>query len=96
VTTIRQKTLRKFGEGAVTLRTVVTIPGEQRALTVDAKVDGHRGRHSVSYSIAAGWRCSCAHPGDGLAPCPHIAAVQMVTGHPSAAEKPTRTGATDG
>lgn len=96
MTTIRQRTLKRFGAGDIRVVDVRTRPGERRATFVDAKVNGHRGLHTVTYGESAGWSCSCGCAGDALAPCPHVAAVQMVTGHPSAAEKPTRGEADDG
>ncbi|MCU1679236.1 MAG: hypothetical protein JWM93_3994 [Frankiales bacterium] len=82
---IRAKACAKLRTGAVTIRQATTHAGERRACAVEAKVTGHTGVHTVEYSAADGWSCSCGRAGDAFSPCPHVAAVQMVTGHPSAA-----------
>lgn len=48
---------------------------------VGAIVQGFHGQYWVRLN-REGWLCSC-----GATECAHLAAVQLVTGHPSAAEK---------
>lgn len=87
---IRNKALRYLRDGLVTMRSVTTHPGERRACAVDAQVSGARGVHKVRYDVSAGrWSCSCGRNGGPFQPCPHVAAVQMVTGHPSVALRVT-------
>ncbi|WP_157253118.1 hypothetical protein [Nonomuraea typhae] len=54
-----------------------------RPYRVSALVKGFHGLYWVRLN-ADGWLCSC-----GTRDCAHLAAVQMVTGYPSQASKPT-------
>lgn len=80
---IRSKALGYLRDGRVV---VLGALWERPALhphTVSAIVQGTQGRYWVRRSQERGWLCSC-----GMAePCAHTAAVQLVTGYPSAASK---------
>lgn len=84
----RDKTLGYLRDGAV--RVLAAQPpreGEpQRAAEVRAHVDGYTSTYIVAFN-GDGWGCTCPAIGDS---CPHVAAVQLVTGHPSKAAKPRR------
>lgn len=53
-----------------------------RAYKVRAHVVGHTSTYVVHLANGV-WSCTCGSPAD----CPHAAAVQLVTGHPSLARK---------
>ncbi|MFI6883421.1 hypothetical protein [Streptosporangium canum] len=78
---VRSKALGYLRDGRVTLLTVNTAKHSLRPYAVGAMVQGFQGRYWVRLN-AQGWLCSCA-----LAECAHAAAVQLVTGWPSAASK---------
>lgn len=64
--------------GATPSREVSTVPD-----IVSAVVQGNNGREAVHMRFQ-GWQCSCVgwrHQHDGPGDCPHIAAVQLATGH---------------
>lgn len=97
---LRSRALTYLREGKVTV--VRADPHEERTrpVLVWAVVQGHYGAHKVAMRR---WRWTChldlpegtpdPRPAEKqtecrLAECPHIASVQLVTGHLSAAEKP--------
>lgn len=78
---VRSKALSYLRDGRVTLLTVNTAKHTLQPFAVGAMVQGFKGRYWVRLN-AQGWLCSCATAG-----CAHAAAVQLVTGWPSAADK---------
>lgn len=79
---IRAKALSYLRDGKVTI-SAATFAGTNRApYDVLAYVDGHTGTRIIRYGSGE-WGCSCRKQG-----CAHVAAVQLVTGHTSAAGKP--------
>ena len=88
---LRAKALACLRDGRVTVTKAHGAyggaPGPQR---VEAKVASSRPEHPahvVDRWDGGEWSCTCpAHARSGL-PCPHIAAVQLVTGWPSDARR---------
>ena len=85
---IRAKALAYLRDAAVTVGVARVMPGAAAPHEVVARVRGHEDTYTVRLIHVFGWRCTCpqTHPGGDW--CAHIAAVQLVTGHPSAAAKP--------
>ncbi|MEV5710085.1 hypothetical protein [Actinoallomurus sp. NPDC052274] len=80
-TDVRAKALGYLRDGRVTV-SAATFAGLARVpYDVLAYVDGYRSTYIVRLVLDT-WACSCATAG-----CPHVAAVQLVTGHPSVARK---------
>lgn len=80
--TVREQALGYLRDGRVVIRAASWVSDGPRAGGVWAEVFGHADIYRVKHA-ADGWSCTCDRP----APCPHVAAVQLVTGHPSAARK---------
>lgn len=85
---LRLNALQYLREGKVVVRWAESTPGARRPHAVQADVQGHRGRYRVEL-VDGEWYSSCPCIGDGR-DCPHIPAVQLVTGHPSMAGKGSR------
>lgn len=99
---VRQKALAYIREGKA--RVIKAIPSDDsrldRAKWVVGRVRGFRGDHWV-HGVDGAWRCSCPERDAVLAAvrevvdqCPHIAAIALQTGWPSAAapaHHPART-----
>ena len=83
--TARARALNYLRGERVRIVSATTPPHALRPHEVTALVDGHSGRYTVRFDAGA-WSCSCA-----AADCPHVAAVQLVTGWPSAASKGVRS-----
>lgn len=79
---VRTKSLGYLRDGDVTIR--AAAPGY-----VKASVRGHNGTYVVRLGDHR-WVCSCKSVLDDGRECAHVAAVQLVTGYPSAASKPVR------
>lgn len=79
---IRTKALGYLRDGKVIVRRAASDDdGPRRATFVRADVVGHNSVYLVSYGPHA-WSCTCK-----TLDCAHVAAVQLVTGHPSKAAK---------
>lgn len=83
---VRSKALGYLRDGRVAVLNARTERPERKAGSVGAIVRGHRGEHWVR-GHGGDWWCTC-NGEDPAADCAHIAAVQLVTGWPSAAAKP--------
>lgn len=81
--TIRNRALGYLRDGKVTVLRSATAEGSRRPHAVQATVRGHRDTYWIELLPGRGWMSSCSC----TANCPHIPAVQMVTGWPSAAAK---------
>ena len=81
---VRSQACSYLRNGNVTF--FVATPGgdDSTPLAVRAHVQGHSRRYFVRRNYDGRWLCSCEEDGDQ---CPHIAAVKMITGYPSAARK---------
>lgn len=79
---LRARALAYLRSGAVTILNARYDGGPRRAADITADVAGHRSTHRVTYS-RIGWWCTCPDWAVEAAPCPHIAAVALVTGHPT-------------
>lgn len=79
---IRSKALNYLRSGAVNVFHAQSPRDGTPAREVNALVQGHKGRYVVDF-IGGIWSCTCGRP----SPCPHVAAVQLVTGHRSPAAK---------
>ncbi len=78
---IRAKALGYLRSGAVQVLTASTVLHSNRPFLVHAHVRGHNSDYVVRLDGAsAPWTCTCRQDG-----CAHRAAVQLVTGWPSAA-----------
>lgn len=82
---LRAKALGYLRDERVRVVGAATPEGHLRPYQVTAFVQGHTGRRVVQFDAGA-WSCSCA-----AETCPHVAAVQLVTGWPSAASKGGRS-----
>lgn len=78
---IRTQALGYLRNGRVTVHRAGG-PGNGRPTTVRANVFGANATYHVGLE-AGGWLCTCQE----RTGCRHIASVQMVTGHPSAAAR---------
>ena len=87
---LRAKALAYLRDAKVAVIYARTAADERRPHAVVAIVQGHTGAHVVSLDIdhGKGWLCTCngAKP-DVHDSCAHTAAVQLVTNHPSPAER---------
>ena len=91
---LRAKALSYLRDGKVTILSARSERPERTARSVGAIVQGFHGEHWVRGELA-GWRCTC----NGEAPasdCAHIAAVQLITGHPTPARPAPKTTTTSG
>lgn len=79
---IRAKALNYLRDGAVSVFHARSPRDGTPPHEVIARVEGHNGRYVVDY-LDGTWSCTCPE-GTG---CAHVAAVQLVTGHRSAAAK---------
>lgn len=78
---VRAKACAYLRGGAVTVLSAATQDGP-RPWMVHARVVGHSSTYVVKL-IDGAWSCTCGRPAE----CAHVAAVQLVTGHPSLARK---------
>ncbi len=76
---LRAKALTYYRSGAVRVLNAATVLPADRPYFVEARVLGHRSHYIVRYELG-GWTCTCHADG-----CAHAAAVQLATGHESAA-----------
>ena len=86
---MRAKALACMRDGRVVVTEARAEPYATRPRYVVAQVRSSRPERTQAYIVDlldSTWSCTCA-AGNRRAPCPHIAAVQLVTGHPSAAAK---------
>ncbi|RCG21939.1 hypothetical protein DQ384_36375 [Sphaerisporangium album] len=81
---VRSKALGYLRSGAVRVLVASTMGPARRPYFVEAHVDGHQSTYIVRFELHE-WTCTC-HEAD----CAHAAAVQLATGHESAAA-PSRT-----
>lgn len=79
---IRAKALAYLRDGKVRVSYATSAGMSRTPYNVLAYVDGHNDRYLVRFTEDA-WTCSCQR-----VDCAHAAAVQLVTGHRSAAAKP--------
>lgn len=83
---VRSKALGYLRSGAVQVLTASTVTHSNRPFLVEARVRGYHSDYVVRLDGAsAPWTCTCRED-----ECAHRAAVQLVTGHESAAA-PTPT-----
>lgn len=85
---VRASACSYLRNGAVTVFTATGKGDDGAPLAVRAHVQGQSRQYFVRRNYDGQWLCSCEMEGDG---CPHIAAVQLVTGHPGLARKPGET-----
>jgi uncharacterized Zn finger protein len=85
MTEIRPKALAALRSGRVAI-TLASLEGQR----IQATVESSRPERTTPYivdrwagSAVGQWSCTCGNPTDDY--CAHIAAVQLVTGHESAA-----------
>jgi hypothetical protein len=77
---VRRNALKAYREGRVTIRSIVfRDEAALRAIGVAAKVRGYNGLYEIDYD-GHRWACTC---GVDIG-CPHVRAVQLVTGHAGA------------
>lgn len=81
-TDVRSQACAYLRNGKVTVLAATWDGDARRADEVHAEVVGQSATYLVGLSLK-GWSCSCDRPAD----CPHIAAVQIVTGWPSLARR---------
>lgn len=80
---VRAKACHYLRDGKVTLLSASPQMQDQpRPDVVYARVVGHSSTYVVTLAEGA-WNCTCSRPAE----CAHVAAVQLVTGHPSLARK---------
>lgn len=83
-TRIRARALAYLRAGAVRVLAALTCPGADRPTFVEARVTGHRSTYLIRLELGE-WLSTCRCDG----PCPHVAAVRLITGHPGAATPTT-------
>lgn len=82
---VRSKALGYYRDGKLRILHARYDAGQAiRPHEVIAHVVGHRSTYVVTFENSV-WACTCHGSGPG---CAHIAAVQLATGHDSAAAKP--------
>lgn len=81
---LRAKALAYLRDGKVRVSAAASAGVSRTPYDVLAYVDGHQSTYLVRFT-ANTWGCSCQRTD-----CAHAAAVQLVTGHRSAAEKPSK------
>lgn len=87
---IRSKALGYYRDSRIRiLHSLTRMDGPRVPYEVDADVVGFQSTYLVRL-VDGVWHCSCHGSGEG---CAHIAAVQLATGHPSAAAKQERKAA---
>jgi hypothetical protein len=79
---LRSKVLAYVRDEKVRVLHAETVKPNLRPHTVGALVQGFNARYWVELQKGR-WLCSCG----SAEPCAHLAAVQLVTGYPSAASK---------
>lgn len=91
MTDVRTKSLAYLRDGKVTIGSarLPRIADPDRPEFVQARVVGHQATYRV-HLLDGVWSCSCASVWSDCEPCAHLAAVQLVTGHPSAAARSVR------
>ncbi len=78
---VRAKALAYYRSGAIRVLTASTAVSSDRPFLVEARVQGYRSDYIVRHQDpVTGWTCTCRQAG-----CAHVAAVQLATGHDSAA-----------
>ncbi|MGI5223592.1 hypothetical protein [Actinoallomurus sp. CA-142502] len=77
----RAKALAYLRDGKVLISYALGAGDDRKPRDVLAYVEGYRSTHLVRLT-AGRWGCSCQETG-----CAHVAAVQLVTGHQSAAAR---------
>lgn len=84
---VRTRALAYLRSGAVTVLETAyyAVDSPRRPHSVIAQVVGHRSTYLVHLDDGT-WSCTCHIPD-----CPHVAAVQLVTGHPSPASPAVTT-----
>lgn len=88
---LRTKALGYLRDGKVAILTAATDKPNRSAGAVGAIVKGFHGEHWVRL-VDGVWFCSCNN--DAPRPdCAHVAAVQLVTGHESAAAREAKAAA---
>jgi SWIM zinc finger len=92
---LRAKALAALRDGRVTVvharsHSDRLVPHELIVRVASSRPDG--ATYVVDLLDDGTWTCTCR---DGIAgePCAHVAAVQLITGHPSAAAKTSRSAA---
>jgi hypothetical protein len=85
---LRAKALGYLRDGRVTVICALWERPKLHPHTVSAVVQGTQNRYWVRRNPDQGWLCSCGV----VEPCAHLAAVQLVTGYPSAAQKAGQDG----
>lgn len=83
---IRAQALTYLRDGKVTIGAARRPVTADRPDFVSARVIGHNGTYLV-HLLDGVWTCSCKAVTDDGEPCPHLAAVKLVTGHPSEAAR---------
>lgn len=86
MTDLRSKSLAYLRDGKVTIGAARRPRKADRPDFVSARVIGHHAAYRV-HLLAGRWTCSCQTEWSDGEPCAHLAAVQLVTGHQSAAAK---------
>lgn len=85
---LRAKALGYLRDANVTVRHARQRRLDPAPCEILATVQGHRARYVVELLDGAAWNCTCQGFTLGTTrPCAHIAAVQLITGHQSAAAK---------
>jgi len=79
---VRTQACAYLRNGKVTVLSATWDGDGRRADAAYAQVAGRSATYLVELSLK-GWSCTCERPAD----CPHIAAVQLVTGWPSLARR---------
>jgi hypothetical protein len=79
---IRTKALGYLRDEKVRILEAATVKPALRPYQVTAMVQGFNGRYLIIFK-ADQWMCSCA----ATDRCAHVAAVQLITGWPSAASR---------
>jgi hypothetical protein len=85
VADVRTKALGYLRDGRVRVLGANWNKPALRPYRVSAIVKGFHGLYWVRLQEPENWLCSCGTTG-----CAHLAAVQLVTGYPGAADKPAK------
>lgn len=85
-TDVRAQACSYLRDARVTIREAIS-QDQPRPWMVSARVVGYSSTYVVALADGA-WSCTCHRPAE----CPHVAAVQLVTGHPSLAQKEPKGG----
>ncbi|SET50746.1 hypothetical protein SAMN05421811_103258 [Nonomuraea wenchangensis] len=81
---VRSQACSYLRAGKVTVFAATGRDDNDRPLAVRAHMQGQSGRYFVRRNYDGRWLCSCE---TGEADCPHVAAVQLVTGHDGPASR---------